>query len=266
MEFREINFAALESVRKQCITFAKDGNTVVKPYKTLYNMEQITHDPAHSNLYVEVVKDRESWEYGAYCLWDDLGKICVCAGNLNGETTLEYFSEAVSKYEYLGKDGLFKRLKVSEDNGYYINKIDIELCIIFGEIELAKHYAEYRGNRIAAQKAKEQAEIAEREAREKAEKERHLAEMEKTILEAENTIRTHGMLYNEEFEGSTIILYLLKKYGVNVPLKTQGWVNKALAKVWYRDGEITYNYYKTSRDSTVFYEYLKELEEKILAA
>lgn len=39
MELNEINFEALQPVRKKCITFAKDGNTVVKPYKTLYNFE-----------------------------------------------------------------------------------------------------------------------------------------------------------------------------------------------------------------------------------
>ena len=266
MEFREINFDSLESVRKQCITFAKDGNTVVKPYKTLYNMEQITHDPAHNNLYVEVVKGKESWEEDSYCLFEDLGKICNKVDWILRWKTIEEVTEAINKLEYLGKDGLFERLKEAEDNGYYINKVDIELCIILGEIELAKHYAEYREAKRAAQEARIQAAIAEREAREKAEKEKHLAEMENTISEAENTIRTKGTLNNVKFEGNTIILYLLKKYGVDVPLKTQGWVNKALARVWYRDGKITYSYYKTSRNSTVFYGYLKELEEKILAA
>ncbi len=96
------------------------------------------------------------------------------------------------------------------------------------------------------------------------EEKKHNAEVEKTIADAENTIRTRGTLHNEEFEGKTIVLYLLKKYGINVPIKTQGWVNNALAKVWFRDGEITYSYYKSSKDSTVFYGYLKELEEKIL--
>ena len=266
MEFREINFGELGSIRKKCITFAKDGNTVVKPYKTLYNMEQITHNLAHSNLYIEVVKGKKSWEEDSYCLFEDLGKICNKVDWIHRWWTLEEFTEKISKYEYLGKDGLFKRLKVSEDNGYYINKIDIELCIIFGEIDLAKHYAEYRETKRAAQEAKRQVEIAESEAKEKVEEEKRFAEMEKTISEAENTIRRHGTLNNAKFEGSTIILYLLKKHGVNVPLKTQGWVNKALAKVWYRDGKITYSYYKTSRNSTVFYGYLKELEQKILAA
>ena len=177
MEFREINFNSLESVRKQCITFAKDGNTVVKPYKTLYNMEQITHDPEHKSLYVEVVKGKNPWEEDSYCLFEDLGKICNKVDWIHRWCTLEEFTEKIGKYEFLGKNGLFKRLKLAESNGYYINKVDIELCIIFGEMELAKYYAEYREKRRAAQEAKWQAEIAECEAREKAEEEKRLAEI-----------------------------------------------------------------------------------------
>ncbi len=101
-------------------------------------------------------------------------------------------------------------MKVSEENGYYINKADIEICAVLGEIELAKHYAEYREERIRRQEEKREAEIAEREAKERDEEEKHNAEKEKAVTEAENIIRMQGMLYNREFEGKTIVLYLLK--------------------------------------------------------
>lgn len=264
MEIKEINFDSLESVRKKCITFAKDGNTVVKPYKTLYNVEQITHNAEHNNLYFEVVKSKESWEEDSYCLWDDLENFCIRIDWIPRYWTLEEFSEKLHQWGCFGIDGFFKRLKVSEESGYHISKADIEICAVLGEIELAKHYAEYREERIRRQEEKRQAVIAEREAKEREEEEKHNAEVQKTIAEAEKTIRTQGTLYNKPFEGKTIVLFLLKKYGVNVPIKTQGWVNNALAKVWFQDGKITYSYYKSSRDSTVFYRYLKELEKKIL--
>ncbi len=264
MEIKDINFDILESARKKCITFAKDGNTVVKPYKILYNVEQITHNTEHRNLYFEVVKGKESWEQDSYCLWDDLGKICAKVDLIRGYWTLENFIEALHKYKYFGADGFFKRLKALEENGYHINKADIEICTILGEIELAKHYAEYREERIRKQEEKRQAEIAESKAKEREKEEKHNAEVQKIVTDAENTIRTQGTLYNKRFEGKTIVLYLLKKYGINVPIKTQGWVNNALAKVWFLDGKIIYSYYKSSKDSTVFYRYLKELEEKIL--
>ncbi len=264
MEIKDINFDILESVRKKCITFAKDGSTVVKPYKTLYNVGQITHNAEHRNLYFEIVKGKKSWEQDRYFLWDDLGKICVKVDLIREYWTLENFIEALHNYKYFGADGFFKRLKALEENGYHINKEEIEICTILGEIELAKHYAEYREERLRRREEKRQEEIAERKAKEREEKEKHNAEVQGTVAGAENTIRTQGTLYNEEFEGKTIVLYLLKKYGINVPIKTQGWVNNALAKVWFQDGEITYSYYTCSKDSTVFWKYLKELEKKIL--
>ncbi len=264
MDIKDINFDILESVRKKCTTFAKNGNTVVKPYKTLYNVEKITHNAEHRNLYFEVVKGKESWEEDSYCLWDDLGKFCIRIDWIPRYWTLEEFAEKLHQWEYFGVDGFFKRLKVSEENGYYINKADIEMCAVLGNMELAKHYAEYREERIRRREEKRQAAIAEREAKEREEEERHNAEVQRTVAGAENTIRTQGTLQNEEFEGKTIVLYLFKKYGINVPIKTQGWVNNALAKVWFQDGEITYSYYTSSKDSTVFWKYLKELEKKIL--
>lgn len=263
-ELQNINFEGLETVRRQCITFAKDGNTIVKPYKTLYNVEQITGKAEHKTLYFEVVKGKEAWEENSYCLFEDLGKICSEVDWIPKHWTLEEFTEKIGNWGYLGEEGLFKRLKESEENGYYINLLDIQLCIILDKLELAKHYAEYRENRIKAREEKEAKERAEREAIEREEEEKHNAEVKKTIEEAENIIRTQGTLYNEEFEGKTIVLYLFKKYGVNVPIKTQGWINNALAKVWFEDGKITYGYYTTSKNSTVFIKYLKQLEYAIL--
>lgn len=87
MKIREITFNAMESVRKKCIAFAKDGNTVVKPYKTLYSLESITHDEAHKNLYIELVKR----EYGnpVHQLWEDLGVICISQGWIQGYWDIE---------------------------------------------------------------------------------------------------------------------------------------------------------------------------------
>ena len=264
MELKNVNFELLETVRRKCITFAKDGNTIVKPYKTLYNVEQITGNAEHKTLYFEVVEGKETWEETTYCLFEVLGCICSKVDWIPGYWTVEEFTEKIGKWEYFGKAGLLKRLKYAEENGWYINLLDIELCVILEELELAKHYAEYRESRKKAMAEAEERKRAEREAKEREEEEKRLAEVKKTITEAENIIRTQGTLYNDEFEGKTIVLHLLKKYGVNVPLKTQGWINNALAKVWFKDGEITYSYYTTSRNSTVFMKYLKKLEYAIL--
>ena len=57
----------------------------------------------------------------------------------------------------------------------------------------------------------------------------------------------------------------MKKYDINVPLKVQGWINKALANIVY-DAEYddySYQYYKSSADSKVFARYLYQLVYKI---
>ena len=265
-ELKNVNFEELETVRRQCITFAKDGNSIVKPYKTLYNVEQLTGKAEHKTLYFEVVKGKETWEEDSYCLFEDLGKICSKVDWIPKYWTLEEFTEKIENWGYLGEEGLFKRLKESEENGYYINLLDIQLCVILGKLELAKHYAEYRENRIKAREEKEAKERAEREAMEKEKEEKHNAEVQKVVDNAEYKIFHQEEVENEEVDGVSVINVLMRKHGINVPLRTQGWINSKLAKIIFnKDGKISYKFYgKSQRDnSTVFKKYLVELETAI---
>lgn len=63
-----------------------------------------------------------------------------------------------------------------------------------------------------------------------------------------------------------VILHLFKLYNIKVPLKTQGWINEALYSLRYNDyndGKWGYEYYNSSKNSTVFYKYLEQLVKKI---
>ena len=77
MKLKQIDFNGVESVRKKCVTFAKDGNRMVKPYKTVYSMERITHDPRHRNVYIETCMN--DLEYRLR-LWDCLENFCISIG------------------------------------------------------------------------------------------------------------------------------------------------------------------------------------------
>lgn len=265
MKIKEINFDTMESVRKKCITFAKDGNTVVRPYRTLYNLENITHDTTHKNLYLEVVKGRESWEETHYQVWEDLQVICISQGWVQGFLDISEFLEKILGYPYLGIDGFYKKLEETERNGRYINKVDIEVCALLGNIALTKHYSEYRECQIAEKEAKRQAEVADRETKEREEEEKRIAEIEKTIADAEYKIFHQEDLINIKVAGKSVINQLMGKYGIKVPLRTQGWINSKLAIITFDGGKISYKFYgKSQRDnSTVFREYLVELENAI---
>lgn len=263
MKVSDIDFVTMESVRKKCIAFAKDGNTVVKPYKTLYSLENITHNTVRKNLYIELVKR----EYGdpVHQLWEDLGVICISQGWIQGYWDIEEVSAKILKFPYLSIDGFYKRLEESEKNGYYINKVDIEVCVLLGNIDLAKHYAEYRERQIAEKEAKRQAEKEEREKKEREAEEQRIAEVEKAIQDAENKIFHQEDFKNTGVEGKSVINKLMEKYGINVPLRTKGWINSKLAMIVFHDGKISYTFYgKSQRDnSTVFRKYLKQLEDEI---
>lgn len=258
MKISEVNFDTMEYVRKKCITYAEDGNTLIKPYKTLYSVENFMHNKKYHNLYVEILKENEKTMYQ---LWEDIQVICIGQGYFSGEMEIDTLAEKLEHYPYLEVSGFYKRLEELEQEGHIISKLFIDVCVLLGNTELAKHYAECRERRIQEKEAEE---MAEYEARKKAEEEEERTKIEKAIQDAENAIRLKRTLHNDKFEGKAIVLYLLQKYGVKVPLKTQGWINNALAQIYFRDGEITYMYYTSSRDSTVFHKYLKELEEKIL--
>ena len=68
--------------------------------------------------------------------------------------------------------------------------------------------------------------------------------------------------YDENaFDGKNPVLDLFKLHGIDLPLRTQGWVNTGLAEI--TDG--SYRYYKSKNkgDSTAFSGYLKQLREAI---
>lgn len=260
MRINEIDFNKIKSVKKKCICFAKDGNTVVKPYRILYELKNIIPDIDYNNLYIEKVEYKF---YNQYFLWEELKGICIRRVEIH-ESEISKLFQNINKYEFFGTDGYLEMLNEIENEGGYINKLNIEVCMILGEMDLAMNYKKYREDFIAARESYEK---AEREARELIRMEKELQEKEeneKEIIKAENIIKNRQVLINKPFLDNTIIFYLMKKYNVKVPLKTQGWINKALAKILYNETGISYTYYKGYKESTVFYKYLKELESKIL--
>ena len=82
------------------------------------------------------------------------------------------------------------------------------------------------------------------------------------IANAMNSGKAITVGYDEyAFGGKNPVLELFKTYGIELPLRTQGWVNTGLAEI--NDG--SYRYYKSKHkgDSTAFSGYLKKLREAV---
>lgn len=249
-----IDLNALNAQRKQCITFAKNGNDIVKPFKTLYAVQQVTNCADHDGVFFEYDHKDDIFYFYA-----DLGVICTKIGSLCTYNTISDFCERYAKCEKLTAERYLENLEKAEKQDLYINNLDIEVCRILGKNELADHYAVYRMECLRKREEKRAAAERERAARE----EKAAAEREENernaITNAILTLKNGGDLVNCEFKNTTIVLFLLKMFDIKVPIKTQGWINNALAKIYFHNGKISYCYYNSSRNSTVFQKYLDQL-------
>ena len=100
-------------------------------------------------------------------------------------------------------------------------------------------------------------------------------EFDSAINGALDTIRNGGTLenttvtiYRTEYDHSSysIVNYLMRKYGVNCPLRTQGWINNKLVSVVVDGGNCdTVKYWKRNngRVSQVFFRCMNELINKV---
>ena len=263
MRIGDIDFTKYKSERKKVIVYSNHGNDIVHPYKTLYNLEQITGEESHNKLWLEVFND--AYDNKDFLLYDDLD-VCIYKSNrILPDTSLTYLNSMISSYPYFGKAGFLARLAECEKKDWYVNIIDIKVCVLLGENELAQHYAVYR--KTYKEKLEMRNELA-RIAKEKAEKEAKEAqqkEIEKALDNAEYKIFKQVDFKNNKLEDKSVINLLMQRYRIKVPLRTQGWINKKLAMIVFDDGRISYKFYgKSQRDnSKVFIDYLEELEAKI---
>ena len=147
------------------------------------------------------------------------------------------------------------------------------------EIELIRVAAPEKVEAFSAAKAeyveRQDAEDAEREAKEalqEAANRREKSEMvEREICAAVDIIRTGGYVLNSDItmfrEGNDgrsykLINILARRYGVKIPLKVQGWINKSLYSVTIENGRVV-SYQCEKHTSETFCQYMDQLIEAI---
>lgn len=94
---------------------------------------------------------------------------------------------------------------------------------------------------------------------------------DQVVADAIQVIRNGGVLKNDTVKfyesryrasSCSIILCLMRRYGIDVPLRTQGWINGSLADVTIKDGYCGCAHFwrsKRGRGSKAFYAYMNEL-------
>ena len=95
------------------------------------------------------------------------------------------------------------------------------------------------------------------------------------VLEAIHIVKTNGILENKTLKffrdrynskSFSVVNYLMRKYEVNVPLRTQGWINDRLVSVTIENGRCEHLKYmraKGGQCSQRFFDCMNELIQKV---
>ena len=135
-------------------------------------------------------------------------------------------------------------------------------------MKLSEAHQEY----IQKEKAKIAAEEAEKRRREA---EEINAKAKQEVEAAIKIIREGGRLNNDRIDycagdgvhNESLILFLMRRYKVDVPLRTQGWICSKLANVTIKDGRCDgLQYYKAkgAACSQRFFDCMNELVQKVI--
>ena len=101
-------------------------------------------------------------------------------------------------------------------------------------------------------------------------------EKEKAVGAALQIIRSGGTLKNDtlcyykddgSFVETSLILYLMREYHIDVPLRTQGWINEKLTSVTIENGKCEHLRYmraKGAQCSQRFFDCMNELVQKVI--
>lgn len=155
----------------------------------------------------------------------------------------------------------------------------------FTEVEFIKHIAPELENQMwesrkafaENQHKKRMEQAAQREAEDQAFVAEQNAEAEQIVNKALDILRNGGKLenqtvifYESRYNSSSysIVNYLMRKYGVNVPIRTQGWINGKLVSAKIEDGKCEHlQYYraKGTQCSQKFFDCMNELIAKVNA-
>ena len=235
--------------------------------KALIRNKEMIRVPEFDNLYTEeVITDTNRVK-----IYIDFGIVCYYVGIYN----LVDLKNAKDKIKTYTLDFYLNKIREAKNNNQFINVAEIKLVELSGASKKeVQELIDYRQAWYDRKEKEEQEKRIKRELEEEEFVENKNKELENLVLAAEQAILNKQELinknitiYKSKYESNTLslILYMMKRYNINVPLKTQGWINQALYSIKYNKewGEYSYMYYNTSANSTVFSKYLSQLIKEI---
>ena len=236
--------------KKKMLLFKSSGNGITSRFVEVRHVADA--------IYMGKVEKREGCSYEScdiyFCLAAcDIG---ICIG---GTPVDEDVQEVCGRYSCFGsgsEEEFIAHLDSREREGIFIPKNMLALAEVVKPEKIARYAAsnedvlrqreEQRAVEEAARKQKDAAYVEERnrEAQAKIDAAVHILQndgaLENTVIEIFRSRYNHSVY--------SVINYLLRQYGINVPLRTQGWINSKLVTATIENGACEYLQYRRSKN------------------
>ena len=260
--------------KRTMLLYGSDGHKIVR--------HKVMARHISGNLYMGEVEKREGCSYSSCAIYFYLSEygVGLLFGTIPSDNETERAEREANAYGMASPEAFIAYLDRCVENAKYIPTNMIALA----EYIRPEKIPRYRESNEWILKLREEQRKAEREERDRKDAEyvtQRNAEAEAKVAAAVEILRKGGTLKNDEIQFHRsrydysiycIVNHLMRKYGVQVPLRTQGWINSKLKTVTVRDHRCTYVQYMGTRKSKAadtFIDYmellLKAVEQKAAA-
>lgn len=184
------------------------------------------------------------------------------------EKALEWAEEYDTPAHFL------ERMDWHVDTGKFIGNLEIEFVRQFAP-EHAIRYAEHRAEYVRRQEEKREEARRRQEAEDEAFVKEKNAAAEQQIADAVAAIRQGGKISNDEvvlYESRyhahpySLVNVLCRRYGVQAPIRTQGWIAEKLASFTVKDGRCGVFYWQKKKKSDRVSESARSVLDELIAA
>lgn len=250
----------------KAVEYAKDGNTVIRRNCSMHVLEE----PYYSG---EISGDEYSKGASIYVYYPELD-IAIYLGGSHESNDTEYILEQCRKMKMETPQQLIETLNQKAEQNQFIKDIWIAVAALLVP-EKIPSYRAAKAAYLEERERKDRERQAELQAEEKRRLEALQAQTQNQRQAAVDVLRNGGTLRNQDItvyrtlhnsSVYSIINYLAREYGVNIPIKTQGWINSSLLDITVKDGRMNGGHMRGKNQSTVIYKYMNQLIEAVRKA
>ena len=223
----------------------------------------------------ETVKEEYNDHCDVYAVYDGTS-VGIWIGSVRTDYTVKEVLEQIRRKGMDSLENYMAAIKTRLEKQDHFRFTEIEFIKNIAP-ELENQMWESRKAYAENQHKKRMEQAAQREAEDQAFIAAQNAEAEQTVNKAMEILRNGGKLDNDtvtfyesryNYNSYSIINYLMRKYGVNVPIRTQGWINEKLLNVKIENGKcdnLQYYRAKGAQCSQKFFDCMNEMIAKVNA-